>query len=304
MRKLRNIRARTEAIRPDSVHAAAVAQSDRHPLLNRLVVGFIALNAGFVAIFALLKPKAFDTVFTWAVLPPLHARFVGALYLWGTVLLIGALLTRRHSVWWPATVATAIFTGFMGALTALNTEAFDWKLIAVKVWVLAYIAFPLSTAIVAWIYRRPVVSDSDGPKLLPLSARVLQILAGLFLLIGLALLFARETMVDAWPWKVSNGVAQFYAGPFVTLAWCAWAYSRRVARDLAPFAVSMATLGWVVVAISTEKHKLFDSGRPVTWLWFVGFGGIGLFFTTILVRRPIESRATLALASNAVVTTR
>ena len=257
-----------------------------HPLVNRLVVGFIAVNAGFVAIFGLTKPKAFDKVFTWAVLPPLHARFVGALYLWGTVLLIGALTSRRRSVWWPATVATAIFTAFMGVLTALNTEAFDWKLAAVKVWVLAYILFPLASIAVAWVYRRPVAADAIGPPLRPSLVRTLQFIAVALLLVGLGLLFARAPMARAWPWKVSNGVAQFYSGPFVTVAWCAWAYSRRVARDLVPFAVSMIALGVTVVAISIEKHQLFDVGRPVTWLWFGGFAALALFFAGVLVGQP------------------
>lgn len=259
----------------------------RHPsiLLRRLSLGFIGLNAGFVAAFGLLSPKAFDEAFTWAVLPPLHARFVGALYLWGTIVLAVAAVTRRRSVWWPIAVGAAIFTTSMLVLTVWNSNAFDWSKTPVKVWVIAYILFPIMTIPFAWRFRHADPDDRDEP--LPIGLAVmLRVVAVALALVGIALLVARRPMAERWPWPVSNGVAQFYGGPFITIAWCAWAFSRRPRRDIRGFAVALGVLGAVVIAISMLHRSLFNTGRLSTWVWFVGSVALVIVGTlTASVRR-------------------
>lgn len=259
---------------------------EHQPLLHRLVIGFIRLNAGFVAVYALTNPRAFDKTFTWANLPPLHARFVGSLYLCGTVLLAGALFARRARAWWPATVATTIFTASMGVLTALNPEAFDWSTVAVKVWVIAYITFPLAAGALAIAYARPgnAVDTSGAEAFPPRVVHALQCLAGFLAVVGIGLLVARERMAEWWPWKVDIGVAQFYGGPFVTLAWCAWAYSRRARRDATGYLTAMACLGVATLVISLVHRRLFDTGNLSTYVWFGAALVIATGFLLLLIR--------------------
>lgn len=255
-----------------------------HPLVHRFVTGFIGINAGFVAAYSLVNPQGLDEAFTWANLPPLHARFVGALYLWGTIVLVWAALARRRAVWWPIVVGAAIFTSSMGILTALNRRAFDWSLLPVKVWVLAYIVFPLMTLPLAWRYRRSDPADAGGPDMPGNAVRILHGLTLIFGLLGVGLLVVRSAAVSAWPWPVSDGVAQFYGGPFLTIAWCCWAYSRRSVRDCRGFALAMAALGLAVVAVSIKHRVLFDAGDISTWLWFALFGTVAVAFSYAVVR--------------------
>ena len=286
-------RTRTEAFRDRIVHACSMKSRHGQPFVTRLVFGFIALNAGFGAVVALSNPRAFDKAFTWAVLPPLDARFVGALYLWGTVLLVGALRSHDPKMWWPATIAVATFTTSLGVLTALNSNAFDVRLTGVKVWILCYSAFPVSTLAVAWRYRRSrnaTALGADGRWPASERSRALQGLAGLFLAVGLGLLFGRDVMVGVWPWDVSKGVAQFYGGPFVTLAWCSWAYSRSAPSDRRPFALSMTMFGLVILAVSLRHRDQFDFSRPSTTVWFGGFAAVTMFFMDRLKNRDSSGR--------------
>lgn len=250
-----------------------------HPPLHRWCIGFIGLNAAFVAIFATLAPKALDEAFTWASLPPLHARFVGALYLWGAIVVFWSVFAPRRLAWWPIVVAAAIFTTSMGVLTALNRAAFTWSLVPVKVWVIAYTLFPLTTLAMAWAYRPSGPITTDLPRA---AIRGLQVWAAWFAVVGVGLLVFRSAVADVWPWPVSDGVAQFYSGPFLTLAWCCWAYSRRDARDGRGFFAAMAVLGVAVIAVSLNHRVLFHAEDAAAWVWFAAFALLTVWFGALV----------------------
>src|SRR3954466_8179791 len=86
----------------------------------RIFYGVIALAAFFVAYVGITAPKRLDESFTWAILPPLHARFVGVLYLFGAVYMIGCMLARRWSQVSPALPAIGLFTSLLLVVTLLN----------------------------------------------------------------------------------------------------------------------------------------------------------------------------------------
>ncbi len=254
------------------------------PRLHRAWIGFVGLNAAFVAAFGLSSPRSLDEKFTWAELPPLHARFVGGLYLFGAVLLLGSLLCRKWAQVAPIAMGAAIFTTSMLVLTLLNWDAFDLDLFGPKVWVAAYVIFPPTTLAIALMYRRRPIVEGDG-RTVPVWLKVaLQIGAAIFGLLGLALLLARDPLADAWPWPVADGVAQFYGGPFLTLAWCAWWYSnRRLLGSLQLYLAAMTALGVSVMIVSLKHRSLFDAGDPATWLWFATFVAISVGAAAALV---------------------
>ena len=126
-----------------STNPQRVVSEEGIPLLHRLVAGFIGVNAGFVAYLGLARPRTLDEKFTWADLPPLHARFVGGLYLFGAVFLLGSLLCRRWVVVAPTMLASAIFTTSMFVLTMLNRGAFDFDLLPATVWLIASLLVPI-----------------------------------------------------------------------------------------------------------------------------------------------------------------
>ena len=62
---------------------------------QRIFFAVICAAALLVAVLGLFNPAYLASMFTWLVLPPLHARFVGAIYLFGAVFMAGCLFVKR-----------------------------------------------------------------------------------------------------------------------------------------------------------------------------------------------------------------
>lgn len=240
---------------------------------QRLFFGVIAANALFVAYLGLVVPRTMDRSFTWVALPPLHARFVGVLYLFGGVYMIGCILARRWSQVSPALPAIGIFTSLLLLVTLLNLDAFDFDLTPVWVWTLSYIVYPAIAFTLAWTAPRRRTPVGAGPALAAWAPVFLRVQAGVFAILGLLLLVARGAMVDVWPWKITPGLAQFYGGPFLAYAFCSWQYSRRRTwAELSAIAPAMLVFTAGTVAVSLVHRELFSTSDLSTWVWFVGFG--------------------------------
>ena len=65
---------------------------------QRLFYGVICAAALLVAVLGLFAPDFLASIFTWMVLPPLHARFVGAIYLFGAVTRCSGPAVIRHAL--------------------------------------------------------------------------------------------------------------------------------------------------------------------------------------------------------------
>jgi hypothetical protein len=241
-------------------------------IVERLLFAVICVAALFVSYLGFFHPERMDESFTWALLPPLHARFVGVLYLFGGVFMVGCLFARHHSQISPALPAIGIFTTLLLVVTLLNPDAFDYDLTPVRVWTGSYIVYPTLAFILAWMYRNRDV-PVEGVALDGWARTFLQVQAVVFGLLGLGLLTLREVMVDAWPWPISNGLAQFYGGPFIAYAYCSWAYSRRRTWvEIAPVVPAMLALTAGTVIVSLVHRDLFSAGDVSDWTWFAGFG--------------------------------
>lgn len=228
----------------------------------------------FVAYLGLGVPTSLDRSFTWAVLPPLHARFVGVLYLFGGVYMIGCILARRWSQVSPALPAIGIFTSLLLLVTLLNLDAFDFDRGPVWVWTLSYIIYPAIAFTLAWTARHREAAVVPGPALAAWVPVFLMVQAGVFAVLGLVLLVARDAMVDVWPWPITAGLAQFYGGPFLAYAYCSWRYSRRSTwTELAAIAPAMLAFTAGTVVVSLVHRELFSSSDLATWVWFAWFGG-------------------------------
>jgi hypothetical protein len=255
---------------------------------ERAYFGVITVAALFVSWLGFFKPARMDESFTWAVLPPLHARFVAALYLFGGVYLLGCTVARYLAQVRPAPLAVVLFTSLLLLITLLNPDAFDYDLGPVKVWTGSYVVYPLlGLVVIALMGGRPGVEPPG--RVLPAWGRwVLLAQAAAFGVSGLLLLVARDTMVDAWPWPIDVGLAQFYGGPFVALAWCAVAYSRQ--RSLsAVLPIVAGTLAFTVatLVVSLVHLELFSGDDLSAWVWFGGFGALTVALAAmVLGARP------------------
>ena len=102
-------------------------------------------------------------------------------------------------------------------MTLLNLEAFDYDLGPVWVWTLSYIILSDHRAS-RW--RGPRAGGKlpavGGPATRAVGANLLQVRRrSCSPCSGCCCLVARGAMADVWPWPISDGLAQFYGGPFL-----------------------------------------------------------------------------------------
>ncbi|MEA2178499.1 MAG: hypothetical protein QOG77_1796 [Solirubrobacteraceae bacterium] len=252
---------------------------------RRFFFGVIALAAAFVAYLGLAAPASIDRTFTWAALPPLHARFVGMLYLFGAVYMVGCILASRWRQVSPALPAIGIFTSLLLLVTLLNLEAFDFGLGPVWVWTVSYVVYPAIAFALAWTARGRVGTMDHGPALPRWASLFLRAQAVVFAVLGVLLLVARDAMVDVWPWPIDPGLAQFYGGPFLAYAFCSWRYAGRVSwREVAAIVPAMLVFTAGTVVVSLLHRGLFAGDEPATWIWFGGFGAAAAVLLVMTVR--------------------
>jgi hypothetical protein len=177
-----------------------------------------------------------------------------------------------------------LFTSLLLLVTLLNLEAFDFDLGPPWVWTVSYVVYPVLAFGLAWRHRTtgPPV---DGQPLDGWARTALLVQAGVFGVLGLGLLVAREVLVDVWPWPISNGVAQFYGGPFLAYAYCSWAYARkRTWTEVAPVVPAMLVFTGGTVVVSLIHAELFSAGDIADWLWFGGFATAAAVLAAMAVR--------------------
>jgi hypothetical protein len=240
---------------------------------DRIFYGVIFLAALFVALLGYLAPARMDAAFTWAELPPLHARFVATLYLFGAVYLFAALIAQRARSIRPAMGGIAVFTGVLLLVTLRNLEAFDLDLVPVWIWIASYVIYPVVALGFLWARRGRPSSDgivTDAPSW------VRSLLLGhavVFGILGILTFVAPGTMANAWPWPATPVVIQTYSSPFLTIAFCAAAHAHRSVwpRVTALLPALLALEGGTFI-VSALYSQLFRFDEAATWVWFVGFG--------------------------------
>ena len=184
---------------------------------QRVLFFVIFLAALLVAVLGLFAPAVLASIFDWLVLPPLHARFVGAIYAYGAAFMLGCLLAHyQGEVHW-ASPLIAVWTGMLFIISALHLSAFDFTRLPVWVWFASYSIYPVAAIVIA-VRRRDGEPGSRLPgRSLPDWASGILLVQGVVVtLLAAALLFAPHLMAAAWPWPVTPLLAQTYAGPLLS----------------------------------------------------------------------------------------
>jgi hypothetical protein len=240
---------------------------------QKIFFAIICAAALLVAVLGFFNPQYLAFIFTWLVLPPLHARFVGAIYLFGAVFMAGCLFAKTQAeVRWGVQMI-GIWTGMLFIISILNLSAFGLNLLPVQIWFASYIIYPI---IAIWMTFR----DSDSMKPAPLSGPALDSWAKNFLLaqgvivslLAIALFLAPGLMSTLWPWKVTPTLAQMYAGPLLSYGIGSYIYSKQEqwlgVRSIVPgmFSFAIAT-----VIVSFMHFSLFSLTEIADLLWFGWF---------------------------------
>lgn len=195
----------------------------RNSLVRRLYFALVAIFALWVAGWGLVAPQEIANALPFG-LPPLHARAIGAIYLAGAVLMIGAAMARDiSSTDVPLTVATT-WTGWLLLVSVLHPELFDAANSATRFWFGAYVGFPLAGLL---LMGRKGPVNADGRAAPRWAVLALRVQGGGAVLLAALMFGAPRMMAALWPWPLPVVVAEIYAGPLLGLGIGALMAARR-----------------------------------------------------------------------------
>ena len=243
-------------------------------------VGLLALWVGAWGYF---NPVHVDEAIPWLV-PPLHARFLGGMYLSGTAFMIAGILSRRFDEVKTMVPMIAIWTGMLFIVSLFYLGEFDYSRPQVWIWFGAYFIYPLIALWITWMHRN-LNEPHDGTPLPRWAKNYLLVQGILVTVLSLALLFAPDAMVNVWPWKITRLLAQIYSAPFLSYGWGSLMLSRRQTWKEA----RVVLIGTVVFAIfvllaSIIHRELFSFSNASAWIWFGGFAIASLSLGGMTVR--------------------
>jgi len=259
---------------------------------QRLFYGVICAAALLVAVLGFFAPKYLASIFTWMVLPPLHARFVGAIYLFGAVFMAGCLAARTQAEVRWAVQMIGIWTGMLFIISLLNLKAFDFKLLPVWIWFISYITYPIISIWMTWRQPKPQQADAlPGPSLPAWSKGFLLTQGIVISVLAVLLFFIPNFMSTIWPWKVTPVLAQMYAGPLLSYGLGSLLFSRQDKwlgiRAIVP-GMFVFTAGTVIVSVM--HINLFSFTELADLLWFGSFS-IATVMLGVLTVRAMQARA-------------
>ena len=181
---------------------------------ERLYFAAVGLLAAWVGFWGYFVPSEVERAIPFAV-PPLHARFLGAVYLSGLTIMVGGLLARSWREIRLVPILTALWTGGLCVISLFYLDRFDFATPQPWVWFAAYVIYPLIALGLAWRHRsiEPGVTPETE---VPVWARRHLVGQGVVLTaLALGLLLAPGVLADVWPWPIDRLLAQIYSAPLL-----------------------------------------------------------------------------------------
>jgi hypothetical protein len=253
---------------------------------QRIFFTVIFAAALLVAVLGLFNPGYLASIFTWLELPPLHARFVGAIYAFGAVFMAGCLVARYQAEVRWAVQLIGIWTGMLFIISLLNLNAFDFRLLPVQIWFASYIIYPFTSF---WMTLQQShlmnAGDLPGLSLAGWAKGFLRLQGILFTLLAVLLFVAPALMTTVWPWRVTPVLAQMYAGPLLAYGLGSLLFARQGkwlgVRSILP---GMLVFTVTTVIISLFHVSLFSFQELPDLLWFGWFIVSSLILTALTFR--------------------
>lgn len=259
-----------------------------HRLYFLIVSGFTAW-VGYIGFF---RPHEILRALVWP-LPPLHARFVGALYLSATVFLLLSLAMRQRRQVEAIVHLALAWTGWLLLITVVHRNSFDPARAQTWFWVVAYISFPVAAAALT-VRRTPALQPDRVPPLPGWAAACLIVQAIAYIGLGLALTIVPTAIATIWPWPITPLLAQVYSGP--VLGWGVGCLTLARAGDrgacLVP-AIGLGVFAALALLGSSWHLTVFTAGSVSKTVWFVTLSLIlvaALALIAVAVARPHPMR--------------
>jgi hypothetical protein len=237
---------------------------------QRIYFGAVGLLALWVGIWGYFIPNDVDKALPWLV-PPLHARFLGAMYLSGTTFMIGGILSHYYAEVRVMVRVILIWTGMLFIVSLFYLGEFDYSRTQVWVWFGAYIIYPLIALWLMW-NDRTLHESLAGPGLPPWVQGYLLAQGIVVTALALVLLLFPEFMVNVWPWKITRLLAQIYSAPFLAYGLSSLMLSRKQTwPEVRVVVMATFVFAFGVLFASFIHRELFSPTNVATWLWFGGF---------------------------------
>jgi hypothetical protein len=240
---------------------------------ERAYFAAVALLALWVGGWGFFVPSRVDAALPFLV-PPLHARFLGVMYLSGLAMMIGGLLARRWCEIRVLPPMTALWTGGLFVVSLLHLEAFDLDAATARVtiWFAAYLAYPLLAVGLMWRHRHDRGDVHGGPSVPAWATTYLRVQGVVASALALALLVAPAAMAGVWPWPITSLLAQIYFAPLLAYGVGSFVLAaQRSGPDIRAGAVAMLVFAAGVLAASGLHLDLFSADDAAAWLWFAAF---------------------------------
>lgn len=250
---------------------------------QRIYFAAVGLLALWVGVWGYFIPARVDYAIPWLV-PPLHARFLGALYLSGVVVMAFSMLARRYAEVRLVMPVTAIWTGLLFVISLFYLGEFDFSSRPVWFWFGAYLIYPLIGLWYMW-RDRSRGEGLAGPPLPAWSRAYLLAQGALLTALALALLLAPDAMAGVWPWPITRMLAQVYSSPFLAYGVASLLLGRQRSWPEARVLVVSAWVFACGVLLASLLHRgLFSFAGLAAWLWFGGFALAALVLGVLSAR--------------------
>lgn len=259
---------------------------------QKIYFGAVGLLALWVGIWGYFLPTQVDKAIPWLV-PPLHARFLGAMYLSGTVFMIGGILSRYYEEVRVMIRVILIWTGMLFIVSLFYLKEFDYTRAQVWIWFGAYLIYPLIALWLMWKDRHK--RENIPGTALPGWVRSYLGVQGLTVTgLALLLLLFPEQMVAAWPWKITRLLAQLYSAPFLAYGLSSLMLSRQKTwAELRVVVTATFVFAFGVLLASFLHRQLFSRISVSAWVWFAGFFLATIILGVLTLRTMRESSRTL-----------
>jgi hypothetical protein len=257
---------------------------------QRIFFGIIVAFPAWVAAGGLFLPGRINDFLPFTP-PPLHARFIGAMYLAGATMM---LLATAASAWHQVRVVTIIlgtWTGLLGLVSLLHLDVFNWSWRPTWFWWFAYVWFPFGAAFIAWNQRREN-DHPDEPPLSPLLRSFLVVQGVVAVALALGLLLVPGAMINLWPWNITLLLTQIYSAPFLAYGVGSLYAARQHGWSEVRIPVIATLMLMLVAVIGSFVHSAtFNTANPSTWVWFGGLGSAALALAAFIAIPRLRNTA-------------
>lgn len=258
-------------------------------LRQRAVYALVWALAIWVGIWGYFIPQRIDFVIPWSV-PPLHARFIGAVYLSGAAAMTGAMLARRWSLIRVVVPMIGIWTGGLLVVSFFYLGDFDFSSMKTWIWWVAYVTYPLAAFWIAWRLREDA-GHAEGAPIPVWLRRYLTIQGGALAALALVMLLLPDVAVAIWPWAITPLLAQLYSAPLLSYGLGSLYAARQVGfPEVRLLLITLATFATLVGIASVLHIGLFSANDSSDWIWFATLIAVSVTCGGCVARDLLQAR--------------